>query len=286
MSKANGGTLRPLSRRRRQRPYASAPNLEAMHSHTRLYAPHSQDLHSHRSSTNNLARSKALNTDQEMPPAAMSGVQLASKNTRPPCAASSKSTVPRHRRASRMCRNGTLARPLKPAAALGVEASGSHAMTAGCRWDPLCSNVPPCTAAAAAAPSLHTVDLPHSPLRPRVSHTSRRISWGCAARSPSTTNSSCRRAAGDGDVTAVQCGTRAAETSKFCEVTRQAAHMLAKQQLACCALRMRTNNKLATQRAATCLLVQCDLPRAALALDAARLLLDARQPGPHLGSER
>lgn len=44
----------------------------------------------------------------------MSGVQLASKNRRP-FSASSKSTLPRHIRASRMCRNGTHARPLNSA---------------------------------------------------------------------------------------------------------------------------------------------------------------------------
>ena len=60
---------------------------------------------------------------QEMPPAAMRGVQLASRNRRP-CGASSRSTLPRHSRASRIWRNGTHARPLNSAA--GSQDSGGH----------------------------------------------------------------------------------------------------------------------------------------------------------------
>lgn len=109
-SKAGGRTLRPLRRRRRQQAQEGSKfSLLApaclllrllMVEHAVLHAP---------------KHSKSLSRLQEMPPAAMRGVQLASRNRRP-CGASSRSTLPRHSRASRMWRNGTHARPLNSAA--------------------------------------------------------------------------------------------------------------------------------------------------------------------------
>lgn len=110
---AGDRTLRPLSRpaaasRRRHGAPASLPP-------SRRWSCEALDL------TSSQAHIPGA---QDMPPAAMSGVQLASRNRRP-CCASSKSTLPRHSRASRMCRNGTHARPLNSA----LEKSGSGATT-------------------------------------------------------------------------------------------------------------------------------------------------------------
>lgn len=128
-----------------------------------------------------------------------------------------------------------------------------------------------CPVPSCATPCIHCRRAGISPSRQRVSHTSSRMSWGCAARSPSTTNSSWK---------GEERG--AVLRSSICRPDLGSVHGRHASKQPHLAHRDFSHPAGSPSPRPTHLLVHRDLPRAALALHAAGLLLDARQPGAHL----